>query len=283
MSNYSGFKHIEVSTPASHVRLVELAREPVNAFDENLWTNLGEAFDKINEDGDARAVVLASALPKLFTAGLDLKDTGALQDADTDTGRRALALRNHILRFQAAISAIERCRYPVILATHGLTLGLGVDIACACDVRYAAANTVFSIKEVDVGLAADIGSLARLPKIAGNESLIRELAYTARNFTAQEALSLGLVSKVIPGGRSEVVAAALETAKLIAAKSPIAVVGTKHLLLHSRDHSVAENLEYTAVWNAFALQATDMGDSLQAFQTKKPAKFSSLPKLHGKL
>ena len=87
-----------------------------------------------------------------------------------------------------------------------------------------------------MGLAADIGTLARLPKITGNESLVRELAYTARNFSPEEAEKIGFVSKVVAGGRNEVVAAALETAATIASKSPIAEVGTKHLLLHSRDH-----------------------------------------------
>lgn len=94
----------------------------------------------------------------------------------------------------------------------------------------------FSGQEVDVGLAADIGTLARLPKVVGNQSMARELAYTARNFSAAEAEKMGLVSKVVPGGRDEVVNAALETASVIASKSPIAVVGTKHLLLHARDH-----------------------------------------------
>ena len=91
--------------------------------------------------------------------------------------------------------------------------------------------------EVDVGLAADIGTLARLPKIAGNHSLVHELAYTAREFGADEAARMGLVSRVVPGGRDEVLAAALETAGVIARKSPIAVVGTKRVLLHARDHS----------------------------------------------
>lgn len=109
------------------------------------------------------------------------------------------------------------------------------------------------MKEVDIGLAADIGSLAYLPKITGNQSFVRELAYTGRNFSAPEAEKLGLVSRIVPGGRDEVVQAALELAKVIAAKSPIAVSGTKRLVSHARDHSVEENLVYTRSWNAHAL------------------------------
>lgn len=106
---------------------------------------------------------------------------------------------------------------------------------------------------MDIGLAADVGSLAYLPKITGNQSLLRELAYTARNFTAVEAEKLGLVSRVVQGGRDEVVQAALELAKTIVKKSPIAVSGTKRLVSHARDHSIGENLAYTQSWSAHAL------------------------------
>ncbi|KAH8111167.1 ClpP/crotonase [Phellopilus nigrolimitatus] len=270
MSEYHSSPFISVTSPSEYVLLVELQR---------LWTEFGQLFDKISGDGAVRAVVLASALPKLFTAGLDLNETTFIRGPPDDPARTALTLREHALAFQASISALERCRVPVIIAVHGLALGLGVDIACACDVRYAASDAVFCIKEIDIALAADIGTLARLPKIASNASLVRELALTARPFDAAEALTLGLVSRVVPGSRAAVVDAALETARAIAQKSPVAAVGTKRFLLHAQDHSVAENLEYTATWNAFALQAADVKDAIAAFQTKKPAKFKNLPKL----
>ncbi|KAG8981483.1 hypothetical protein FRB93_008663 [Tulasnella sp. JGI-2019a] len=114
------------------------------------------------------------------------------------------------------------------------------------------------MQEVDIGMAADIGTLARISKIVGNESAVRELALTARSFSAAEAQNIGFVSKVVKGGRDEVLAAAIGTAKLIASKSPIATLGTKHLLLHARDHTVRDNLEYTATWNSLMLQS-DVG------------------------
>ncbi|EJD04628.1 ClpP/crotonase [Fomitiporia mediterranea MF3/22] len=268
---YETSPSIKVSSPFQHVLLVELQR---------LWTELGQVFDKIDKDGAVRAVVLASAFSKIFTAGLDLTDAGSItSDADTDPARKALRQRDHLLKFQSAISAIEHCRVPVILAAHGLVLGLGVDIACACDVRYASEDTQFCIKEVDVGLAADIGTLARLPKIAANFSLTSELAYTARPFGPSEAQALGFISRVVPGGRDEVIKAAVETASKIAEKSPVAVAGTKRFLLHARDHSVADALEYQATWNAFALQASDLKDSFAAFKTKNKPEFKNLPKL----
>jgi Enoyl-CoA hydratase/carnithine racemase len=88
-----------------------------------------------------------------------------------------------------------------------------------------------------MGLAPDIGTLAFLPKITGNHSLLRELAYTARPFSAAEGEKIGLLSKVVGGGRDEVVRAALDLAKIIAQKSPIAVAGTKQLISHARDHT----------------------------------------------
>ncbi|KAI0653813.1 ClpP/crotonase [Cubamyces menziesii] len=272
--NHLSGAYVKVSTPAPYVALVELARNPVNAFHEPFWIELGQVFDKISQEPTVRAVVLASALPKLFSAGIDF--TALTVHQGSDPARTAFLMRKHILGFQDCISAIERCPYPVIAATHGVAYGLSIDIISACDVRYAASNVVFAIKEVDVGLAADIGTLARLPKIAGNHSLVHELAYTGRNFSAAEAEKMGLVSRVVEGSRDEVVAAALEVAKLIAAKSPVAVAGTKHLLLHARDHSVRENLEYTATWNSAMLQTQDLMDAVKAAQKKQQPKFRPL-------
>lgn len=133
-----------------------------------------------------------------------------------------------------------------------------------------------------MGLAADAGTLGYLQKITGNKSLVHELAYSARMFSSDEAEKLGLVSRVVQGGRDAVVAAALQLARDIASKSPVAVSGTKRLLLHARDHSVAENLEYTATWNSAALQAMDLQQSVKAgmAKSKESPKFLPLrPKL----
>ncbi|EMD41327.1 hypothetical protein CERSUDRAFT_109926 [Gelatoporia subvermispora B] len=274
---------IKVSSPAPHVALVELFRKPVNAFNDPFWEEYGKVFDNLSLEQDLRAIVLASALPKLFTAGIDFQALGSMANFDKDPARRALQTKEHISMFQKAIGAPERCPYPVIVAVHGAVLGLGIDIVTACDVRYAASDATFSVKEVDVGLAADIGTLARLPKVVGNESLVRELAFTARNFSPTEAAQLGLVSKIVQGSRDEVVKAALDTAKMIAQKAPIAVVGTKHLLLHARDHSVQQNLDYTATWNGAMLQSVDLSDALKAAQAKSKPIFRPLGKHPAKL
>ncbi|KAG8931415.1 hypothetical protein FRC02_002749 [Tulasnella sp. 418] len=282
-SAYSG-KFIKVSEvkDAGGVLIVQLARSPVNAVHEEMWRELSSIFDKISRDGEVRAVVLGSNIPNFWCAGLDLVEatkTISKPPSGQDAAREGIPLRQHILDFQNAISSIENCRQPVIAAVHGLAIGLSVDILCTCDIRYAASDTKFSIKEVDVGMAADIGTLARFPKIVGNQSAARELALTARMFDANEAKDIGFVNKVVQGSLDEVMKAAVATAKLIASKSPMGTVGTKHILLHARDNSVRDNLEYTATWNALALQSADSRDAFAAFTTKKPPVYKPLPKL----
>ncbi|KAF8337189.1 Delta2-dienoyl-CoA-isomerase [Amanita rubescens] len=272
-------KWIKVSEPHSHVYHVELSRTPMNAFSTEFWKDYEQVFRKLNES-DARAVVLSSALPNIFTAGIDLNDDslGMLESKPNspDTARSALALRQHLLDFQSAISTPDRCSFPVIAACHGHVIGLGIDIIAACDIRYAAAKTTFSIKEVAIGLAPDIGTLAFLPKITGNQSLLRELTYTARNFDVVEAEKLGLLSKVVQGGREEVIAAALDLAKEISSKSPVAVSSSKHLISHARDNTVYDNLRYTTMWNASQLMTEDISENRRAVKSKNSPNFKPL-------
>lgn len=256
-------------------------RKPVNAFPFGFWREYGALFDKLAEDpSDIRVVVLSSSLPKLFTAGLDLESAMDLGNAgaepNSDSARASLATRKWLSELQHAIGAPGRCPFPAIAAVHGAVLGLGVDVIAACDIRFAASSATFAIKEIDVGFAAGLGTLAYLPKITGNQSLVRELAYTGRAFSAVEAEKLGLVSKIVDGGRDQVVAAALDLAKDIASKSPVAVFGSKHLLTHSRDHTVAENLQYTSAWNGAALMTEDISESLRAMKSKDIPKFATL-------
>lgn len=261
---------IKVTKPRPLVAHVQLARGPVNAFHAEFWKEYVAVFDNVREwYGDVRAVVLSSSLPKVFCAGIDFEDLLDLKNSpSTDPARTAVALRRHVLAFQAAISSPERCPVPVIAAIHGVAYGLAVDLIAGCDIRYAASNTMFSIKEVDVGLAPDIGTLARLRHISSNASLGAELAYTARTFSAEEAFRLGIVSRVVEGGMDEVVRESLDLAEEVARKSPIAVTGAKHLLMHARDHSVGENLEYTATWNAAMLQTEDILKAVRVARSK---------------
>ncbi|KAF9025337.1 Delta2-dienoyl-CoA-isomerase [Hymenopellis radicata] len=309
---------IKVTEPSPHVYHVDLARTPVNAFSAEyarpraqgarqlivrmtqILETVRTVFDRLAKHGDdVRAVVLSSALPKIFSAGLDCMSKRILTPNPglTIEIHTSVRHRNHDQHF--CVSQNGRCQkrhghhrlpqglsarlpsarplpFPVIVAVHGPVIGLGIDMMCSCDIRYAASSAVFTIKEVDAGLAADIGTLAYLPKITGNLSMVRELAYTSRIFTAPDAQKLGLLSKVVQGSRNEVVDAALELAKVIASKSPIAVVGTKKLINHALDHSITDNLEYTAVWNGAALQSQDIAEIQGSAKLKKAPQFAPM-------
>ena len=166
------------------------------------------------------------------------------------------------------------CSIPYLIVSSFLIL-VGMDLISACDIRFCSQDAKFCIKEVDVGLAADVGTLQRLPKIIGNDSLIRELTYTARNMLADEALRCGLVSRVYEN-RATMVKEAMNVAKQIAEKSPIAISGSKHNLVYARDHTVDDGLNYVATWNAMMLQSEDVPKAAMAFLTKKRPVFSKL-------
>ncbi|KAE8354721.1 ClpP/crotonase-like domain-containing protein [Aspergillus coremiiformis] len=267
-------KYFTITQPQDYTAHVEINRaEKMNAFFEEMWLELGTIFTTLSTDPTIRVIILSGAGPKAFTTGLDVKaatQTLLPTTDDLDAARKATHLRRHITSFQDCISAIERCEKPVIAAMHGFALGLAVDIATAADIRLCAAETQFAVKEVDIGLAADIGTLSRLPKVVGSFGWVKEVALTARVFGAEEALRVGFVSGVF-GDKEAVVKGALELAGVIAAKSPVAVLGTKEILNWSRDRRVEDGLRYTSVWNSAALQTADVSAALlSGIQKRKP-------------
>lgn len=273
------YQYIRLSQPSEFVTHVELNRpDKLNAFIPQLWTELGQVFKQLSTDPDVRAIVLSGAGDRAFTAGLDVVSAGQWMGeiaSMPDVARRTVHMRRHILEMQDCLNVIETCEKPVICVLHGISFGMAVDVACCADVRVCAQDTRLAVKEVDIGLAADLGSLARLPKIVASESWVREVALTAREFLAAEAQAVGFVSRVLPS-KAASVAYALDMAKLIASKSPVAIQGTKALLNHSRDHSVPESLQYTAVWNSAAIQSDDVQAALMSGMQKKTPKFAKL-------
>jgi enoyl-CoA hydratase/carnithine racemase len=136
-------------------------------------------------------------------------------------------------------SADEHFPIAVIVVMHGFTIGLGIDLASCCDIRICSSDVKFAVKEVDIGLAADVGTLSRLPKIVGNSSWVKEVCLTARTFGAQEAKEVGFVYQ-IASTKEDALKKGLDMAELIAGKSPVAVQGTKEILNYSREHNVAD-------------------------------------------
>jgi enoyl-CoA hydratase/carnithine racemase len=246
--------------------------EKANAFHRPMWHALGAAMHWADETPGVRVVVLHGAGAH-FSAGIDLAMLGELRGhlrPDTP-GRGNEALRRLIVDLQENVSAIETCRKPVIAAVHGFCIGGGLDIAAACDFRYASADAQFSLKEVDMGIVADLGSLQRLPRIVG-EGVTRELAYSARMVDAQEALSLRLVNRVF-ASREALLDGARDMARTIATKSPLAVRGSKEAISYARDRSVADGLAQVAAWNTAMLVSEDLAEALAAFQGKRPGQF----------
>ena len=203
---YPDAKYHKLTLAAEGVLLLSFNRPPVNAWIDPKWQELGCILRKVREDPDVAVIVVAGE-GRCFTAGLDLtnQSLATIMQNQPDAARKALIMRSHLRDFQEAVSWFEYVEKPVIAAAHGVAFGLAIDIMSACDIRYATKDTRFSVKEVDAGLAADIGTLQRFPKIVGNDSLARELCYTAREFGATEAREIGFLSKVVDGGRQEVV------------------------------------------------------------------------------
>ncbi|KAM9263916.1 delta(3,5)-Delta(2,4)-dienoyl-CoA isomerase, mitochondrial [Morus bassanus] len=264
------FETLRVTRERDRVLHVELHRpEKRNAMNVAFWREMVECFQDISRDSSCHAVVISGA-GKIFTAGIDLVEMGSvfLRVEGEDMARKAWNLRQKIREYQETFSVLEKCPKPVIAAVHGACVGGGIDLISACDIRYCTQDAWFQVKEVDIGLAADVGTLQRLPKIVGSQSLVNELAFTARKMMAPEAQSCGLVSRVFPD-KATLLQGALDVATAIAARSPVAVQGTKVNLVYSRDHPVPESLRYMATWNMSMLQTDDILKSVQAAMEKK--------------
>ncbi|KAK8049444.1 hypothetical protein PG994_011174 [Apiospora phragmitis] len=270
MQDYSQLKHFIVSSPSEYVAHVEINRpQKLNAFFEDMWLELGKVFDKLSHDPDVRAVVFSGAGDRAFTSG---RSSIGFQ---RDGARAATSMRRHIDEFQECISRIEKCEKPIICVLHGISFGLAIDMSCCADVRICSKDTKLAVKEVDIGLAADIGTLSRLPKVVSNISWVKDISLSARIFGADEALAAGFVSQVY-GSKVESIAAAISWASLVASKSPVAVQGTKELINHARDHSVADSLHYTAIWNSAMLQTEDVKSALLSGLNKTKPRFAKL-------
>ncbi|MCB1854241.1 MAG: crotonase/enoyl-CoA hydratase family protein [Halieaceae bacterium] len=252
-----------------HVATVSLNRpDKANSMSAAMWEELQGCFEWLDSEPMVRAVVLTGN-GKHFCAGLDLAIFASVDGESGDPARRAEHFRRKVLRMQDNLTSLERCRKPVLAAIHRTCIGGGVDLVCCADMRYATEDAYFSIREIDIGMAADVGTLQRLPRLIP-DGLVRELAYTGRNMDAEEARELGFINRVYED-RETLLREVTAIARAIAAKSPLAVRGSKEMLLYSRDHSVAEGLNYIATWNAGMLSRADLQAGLQAQADKTHA------------
>lgn len=253
---------------------VELAREDrLNAMDRAMFESIGEALRSLGADPSVRAILL-SARGRHFSAGLDLNYAASQFPKTDDPGRAAEARLRHIQWLQDCFTAAEQARVPVIAALHGGCIGAGVDLTCACDIRIGAADAFIQVAEVDVAITADLGTLQRLTHFIP-EGMVRELAYTGRRMVAEEALRLGFLNR-IAADREAAIAAGMELARAIAAKSPLAVAGIKASLNYSRGRTVEDGLRHVALWNAGALVSADLDAAIRARLDKSAPEYGDL-------
>ncbi|MFE0748211.1 crotonase/enoyl-CoA hydratase family protein [Gordonia sp. NPDC058843] len=242
-----------------------------NAMGPDFWQELPELFGHLDTDPAVRAVVLTGS-GKNFSYGLDLVAMGGTLSGVL-AGDAKAAPRTEFLdslrKLQAGITAVADCRKPVVAAVSGWCIGGGVDLICAADVRYASADAKFSVREVKVGMVADVGTLARLPFIIGDGHL-RELALTGKDIDAARAEKIGLVNDVADD-QDAVLELARSTAREIADNPPLVVHGIKSVLDHSRSAAVHDSLRYVAAWNSAFLPSEDLSEAITAvFEKRKP-------------
>lgn len=255
------------------VAIVALNRpDKANAMNMAMWQELRQVMQWVDRTAQLRAVVLHGE-GRHFTSGIDLEMMMGLlpQVRDACEARTREKLRDLILDLQDTLSSLERCRKPVLAAIHGACVGGGVDLVCCADMRYCAADARFSVREIDLGMVADVGTLQRLPRLVG-EGMARELAYTGRDFGAEEAQAMRLVNRVFDSPQA-LLAGVCRIAQEIAAKSPLSIRGVKQVMNHSRDHSVADGLDYVANWNAAMLLSEDLNAAIRAGMTRQVPKF----------
>ena len=265
---------LDVDGGVAHLRLNR--PEAGNAMDGIFWRAFPEQVRELDARGDIRCLVV-SGEGRHFSTGMDLSvfmSPDAPSPRGSDAAIAAEAFRRLVLRLQTTFSCLEQARFPVLAAVQGACVGAGVDLISACDVRYASANAFFQIQEINIGMTADVGTFPRLCKLIP-EGLVRELAYTGRRLSARAALEIGLVNAVheTPELLLEKV---LGVAREIAAKSPLAVAGSKRMINYARDHATADALDYVATWNAAMFSPEHMAEAFRAQQERRAAAFPDL-------
>ena len=285
----NSYHHIKLSFPAPGVLELQMNRpKKRNAFNVRHYTEIGHFFTHVAPAlTQCRCILLTGAGP-IFSAGIDLagiseggignvSSAGRSPNADPIIKKAAGVLRNGGV-WQRCHLAIHKCRKPVVCAIQKGCYGAALEMVCFADIRMCTSDCVFQAPEVDLGFAADVGGNQMLPKIIGNDSLLRELCLTGRTFGSQEAFSFGLVSRVCKD-HQELSQHALQVATVIAAKSPVATQGVKTMLNYTRDHSVEDSMVFGLAWNASMIQSNDTKIAGMAFMQKQVPVFPDAPVL----
>jgi len=246
--------------------------EKSNAFTLEMWKEMETVFNYLSELPEARVVILQGE-GKNFCAGMDLSVFALIPSiiqSDKEEEKTA-NLKSFILSLQENISSIEKCRVPVIAAIHGACIGGAINIASACDLRYTCDDAYISIKEVDLGIVADIGVLQRLPRIM-SPAKVAELTYTGRRISGAEAKEMGMVNDNYTS-KEKLYTQVQELAETIASKSPKVIRGIKKMLLEQRSLPIIDALDHMADYNSKNLFSKDLAEAMAAYFEKRKPEF----------
>lgn len=260
---------VEINNSIAHIRFNR--PEKRNSMNEDFWTMFPNEVEELDDSGEIRALIVSSTGPH-FSAGIDLsmfKDDIVESETDNEIGRSRGYFLQQLKFLQNAVSCLEAARFPVVTAVQGGCIGGGIDLITAADIRICTKDAFFLIEEINVGLAADIGTIQRLPKIIP-AGIAREWTMLGEKVSADRAKEVGLVSS-LHDSHEEMMKNAFEIAEKLASKTPLAMWVTKETLNYSRDHTVKESLENVALWNAATLHKEDvMSTMMSKMQKKKP-------------
>ncbi len=249
----------------------------LNTMSPAFFPALRDAVQALDQTGETRALVIRST-GKHFCAGMALDVFGGgFELLRTHDARARLAFQEGLRRLMGCFDVLETVRFPVICAVQGGCIGGGFDLALACDLRVCSADAFFTVQEIHIGMAADLGSLQRLPKVVP-QGLARQMAFTGERLDAARALAGGLVNAVLPDADA-LRAHALQLAQQIAEKSPLAIAGSKLALNHARDHGTADALTQMALLQSAIFDVDEMQRAIGAWKDKRPGEFAPLAPL----
>ncbi len=248
--------------------------ERLNTMAPPFFPALRDAVNGLNDAGTVRALVISST-GKHFSAGMALDVFGGGSDMlHTGSARQRLSFQQSLRRLMACFDVLDEARFPVVCAVQGGCIGGALDLAAACDIRLCSEDAFFTAQEIHIGMAADLGVLQRLPKIVP-QGVAREMAYLGERLGAQRALQVGLVNAVLPDAAA-VLDHALAMARSIAAKSPLAMAGTKLAINHARDHGTSASLDQMTLLQSAIFDTGEMAEAIAAWQGKRAGVFDPL-------
>ena len=268
LSHDGAIAHLQLNRP-----------ERMNTMAPAFFPAVRDAVRALDAAGATRVLVISST-GKHFSAGMSLDVfAGDGLSLGTSTARQRLAFQESLRKLIDCFSALDEARFPALCAIQGGCIGGALDLATACDIRVCSADAFFTVQETSIGMAADLGVLQRLPKIVP-QGVAREMVYSGERVGAQRALAIGLVNAVLADAPT-MLDHAMSLARTIAAKSPLAIAGSKLALNHARDHSTASALEQMALLQSAIFDIDEMATAIAAWKEKRTAEFEALAAVAG--